>query len=68
MGSFNLIIRPALFDRCSTAIMSAAILYVTGTLQRIGEVLYIEAETIAPLDALMSRVAEGGVPSRSYSY
>jgi error-prone DNA polymerase len=41
-GSLNLIIRPALFEQHSAAVLSAAVLYVNGRLQRIGEVIYVE--------------------------
>jgi error-prone DNA polymerase len=48
-GSLNLIIRPALFEQHSTTVLSAAILYVTGRLQRVGEVIYVEVNELRRL-------------------
>jgi len=49
-GSLNLIIRPAIFDRHQKTIMLASILLAKGTLQRSGEVVYIDVEQIESLD------------------
>jgi error-prone DNA polymerase len=53
-GSLNIIIRPAIFDRHQKTIMLASILLATGTLQRSGEVVYIDVERIESLDSRLT--------------
>jgi len=64
-GVTNLIIRPEVFERCRRTVLSSAYLLAVGTLERIGEVVYInthELESLGPL------VGEAAQESRSYSY
>ena len=67
-GSFNVIVRPALFEKLHRTVMMAAVLFVTGTLERVGEIAYIDASALEPLDPLMRQASASGIPSRSYSY
>jgi error-prone DNA polymerase len=64
-GSLNLIIRPALFERYSTIVMSASLLCVKGSLQRIGEVIYIEVDDITSLDTFLRHTSTNPYFSRS---
>jgi len=48
-GSFNLIIRPNLFERFSTLVMMSPALFAAGTLERIGEIIYIDVSQIESL-------------------
>jgi error-prone DNA polymerase len=53
-GSLNLIIRPAVFDKHQKTIMFASIVLATGTLQRSGEVVYIDVQNLEALDKRIS--------------
>lgn len=52
-GSFNVIVRPALFDQIQRTVRLAAVLLVTGRLERVGELAYIDASSVESLDHLM---------------
>jgi error-prone DNA polymerase len=67
-GSFNVIVRPALFEQKHRTVMMAAVLLVSGKLERVGEIAYIDANSVEPLDGQMAQVRSSGIPSRSYSY
>ncbi len=67
-GSFNVIVRPALFEQVHRTVMMAAVLLVSGKLERVGEIAYIDAGSVEPLDGQMAQVRSSGIPSRSYSY
>ena len=67
-GSLNLIIRPALFEATHRTVMMSAALLVSGKLERIGEIVYIDTRSVESLDPLLKRGASHGLPSRSYSY
>jgi error-prone DNA polymerase len=49
-GSLNVVIRPSLFDANRASIMNSSVLLATGKLQRVGEVIYIDAERVSSLD------------------
>ncbi len=49
-GSLNVVIRPDLFDQHRANIMNSSVLLATGKLERVGEVIYIDAREIASLD------------------
>jgi DNA polymerase III alpha subunit len=67
-GSLNLIIRPALFEETHRTVMMSAALLVSGKLERIGEIVYIDTRSVESLDPLLKRGASHGLLSRSYSY
>ena len=49
-GSLNIVIRPSLFDANRASIMNSSVLLVTGKLERVGEVIYIDAQQVVSLD------------------
>jgi error-prone DNA polymerase len=49
-GSLNVVIRPNLFDSNRASIMNSSVLLATGKLERVGEVIYIDAERVSSLD------------------
>jgi error-prone DNA polymerase len=49
-GSLNIVIRPALFDANRASIMNSSVLLATGKLERVGEVIYIDAQQVVSLD------------------
>lgn len=65
-GIINLIIRPAVFDEAQKAILTSSTLMAHGKLQRIGEVLYVEADRVTETDSLFGQ--NRNYPNRSYSY
>lgn len=67
-GITNLIIRPEVYEHRRRVITSSASLLATGTLERIGQVVYVAAERIESLDHLVLAVDDPDLPLRSYSY
>lgn len=67
-GISNLIIRPEVFETYYKVIISSACILAHGTLQRSGEVIYINTEKLEGLDALVLDQREVNLPSKSYSY
>jgi len=60
-GSLNVVIRPGLFDANRASIMNSSVLLATGKLERVGEVIYIDAERVSSLDReLMGLVKRRG--------
>ncbi len=49
-GSLNVVIRPDLFDQNRASIMNSSVLLATGKLERVGEVIYIDARQVVSLD------------------
>ena len=67
-GISNLIIKPEVFERYAKEIVSTSSMLAHGTLERVGEVLYISVHTVQSLDALILQKKRVSLPSRSYSY
>jgi error-prone DNA polymerase len=67
-GIINLIIRPSLFERHQKAIVMARALLCHGSLQRIEEVIYVEAVEITEIDWMLTPDEAGHYSCRSYSY
>jgi error-prone DNA polymerase len=70
-GSLNIVIRPTLFDANRSSVMNSSVLFATGRLERVGEVIYIDAEKISSLDRelleLVKRRARGISPHQGTS-
>jgi len=64
-GITNLIIRPEVFEKYRRIVLASSSLLATGSLERIGEVIYIN--TIA-LEAIDDRIAGAPQETNSYSY
>jgi error-prone DNA polymerase len=60
-GSLNLIIRPDIFDLHQKTIMMASIVLASGSLQRSGEVVYIDVERLESLDTQLRKTAHAAV-------
>ena len=56
-GTLNLIIRPALFEAHHTVVRLSRVLLASGKLERIGEVIYIEVDSISSLDRHFKTIA-----------
>lgn len=72
-GVSNLMIRPKIFDRFKQVVLESSSLLASGTLDRVGEVIYIVVDKIKDLDPLVYKeTAEGSLsgvmPMTSYSY
>jgi error-prone DNA polymerase len=67
-GIANLIIRRETFERFQRIIISSAALLARGTLDRVGEVIYVSASYIESLDAQVLISKDPNLPSLSYSY
>jgi error-prone DNA polymerase len=67
-GFVNLIIRPSVFERHQKAIIMANVLLCHGSLQRIAEVIYVEAVEITDIDWMLHRNEAGRYDCNSYSY
>lgn len=66
-GIVNLIIRAEVFDKFNKIILSNSYLLAKGTLQRVGAVIYINADYIESLDSKLQS-EEYALPSKSHSY
>jgi error-prone DNA polymerase len=67
-GIANLIIRRETFERFQRIIISSAALLARGTLDRVGEVIYVSASYIESLDAQVLISKDPNLPNLSYSY
>ncbi|NMC62415.1 MAG: error-prone DNA polymerase [SAR324 cluster bacterium] len=67
-GTFNIIIRPKIFEEYTNLIVNGSALLVHGFLEKIGNISYINAQKIQSLDDLLIQKREISLPSKSYSY
>ena len=67
-GTFNLIIRPKIFERYSSLILAARCFLAHGTLEKIGSLPYVNVQHLESLDDELFRTKGAGIPSKSYSY
>lgn len=67
-GIANLIIRRETFERFHRIIISSAALLARGTLDRVGDIVYVSASYIESLDAQVLISKDPNLPNLSYSY
>lgn len=67
-GISNLVIRPEIFERYQREILSGTCLLAYGSLERVGEVVYIAALALESLDKEVLALEKVPLPSKSYSY
>ena len=66
-GTANIVIRPSLFAGTRDIVMHARALVAYGKLQRIGEVIYLEAQSITHLDIIKGAVSHNTRQTGSHS-
>jgi len=67
-GSVNLVIKPDIFEKFSRDIIMSTSLIASGSLDRVGEVVYVTVENLRGLDKLVLDEPATTLPSSSYSY
>ncbi len=67
-GIANLIIRPEIFDLHRSIILSSSSLLAEGTLDRVGEVVYVSITRLESLDSMVLVDERPNFPNLSYSY
>jgi DNA polymerase III alpha subunit len=67
-GITNLVIRPDVFEKFHKIIVSSACLLAHGVLDRVGEVVYINAHALESLDADVLGRQKSDLPNSSFSY
>jgi len=67
-GIANLIIRAETFERFHRIIISSSALFARGTLDRVGEVVYVSASYLESLDEEVLISKDANLPNLSYSY
>jgi len=61
-GTVNLIVRPSLFEACQSIVMRSSIILAHGSLQRTGEVVYLDVARLESLDHLLQERARSAEP------
>jgi error-prone DNA polymerase len=67
-GISNLIIRPVVFEKYQKMILTSSCLLAFGTLDRVGQVVYVSATRLESLDPLVLELDKESLPNKSYSY
>lgn len=67
-GIANLMVRAQLFTRYQKEVVMSACLLARGILERIGENVYINVESIESIDYSVVGQRDSGLPTKSYSY
>lgn len=67
-GITNLIIKPNIFEKYQKTIIMASCILAKGTLDRVGEVVYVSTTSMESLDSLILNTRRSPLPTKSYSY
>jgi len=67
-GIANLIVRPEVYEKYRRTVLSSSVILAEGTLERVGEVVYVSVERLESLDKKVLRAEETNLPLRSYAY
>ena len=67
-GITNLIIPPAIFEKYRRTILTSSVLTASGSLEKIGPVIYVSTQSVQSLDSEILSLRESPFVMKSYSY
>lgn len=67
-GIVNLMVRPAVYEKYRSIIVSSSVLFAAGVLEKVSSVIYIQTVVLESLDSIIKSTVPNLFPSRSYSY
>ncbi len=67
-GVINLMVRPGVYEKYRSIVLSSSILFAAGVLEKVSSVIYIQTVVLESLDPMIKSTSPNLFPSRSYSY